>query len=90
MESNLAALIGQRVLELRKDQELTQDQLADISGVPQGTISRLERGVSGDVQISTVQKLATALGVSIEGLLTPSPETDDMELEAAVAQLVGA
>jgi hypothetical protein len=46
--------------------------------------------VSGDVQISTVQKLATALGVSIEGLLTPSPETDDMELEAAVAQLVGA
>jgi transcriptional regulator with XRE-family HTH domain len=90
MEPNLAALIGQRVLELRKDLELTQDQLADTSGVPQGTISRLERGVSGDVQISTVQKLAMALGVSIERLLTPSSESDEIERETAVAHLVGA
>ncbi len=85
MESNLAALIGQRVLELRKEQRLTQDQLADTSGVPQGTISRLERGVSGDVQISTVQKLAMALGVSIESLFASTSETDEMELVAAVA-----
>ena len=85
MESNIAARIGKRVLELRKDQELTQDQLAESSGVPQGTISRLERGVSGDVQISTVEKLAIALGVNIESLLAPSSDTEKMELMAAVA-----
>ncbi|ETW95411.1 MAG: hypothetical protein ETSY1_30755 [Candidatus Entotheonella factor] len=83
MESNLAVRIGKRVLQLRKAQGLTQDQLADSSGVPQGTISRLERGVSGDVQISTVDKLAMALGVSIEVLLTASSETEEMELVAA-------
>jgi hypothetical protein len=41
--------------------------------------------VSGDVQISTVEKLAIALGVNIESLLAPSSETEEMELMATVA-----
>lgn len=49
----------------RKRAGLTQQELSDLSGVPRTTIGRLEcRQRQG--QISTVEILADALGISID------------------------
>lgn len=58
-----ARRIGQRLLRHRtKVRGLTQDQLAELSGVSQGTISRIERG---DMlpSLATLHKLRDALGL---------------------------
>ena len=48
---------------------MTQDQLADAAQVPQGNISRLERGDVEDVHVSTLLRLARALGATVNDLL---------------------
>lgn len=54
-------LSGERVLALRKNRGLTQDQLARIARVSDVTIRNIERGVSNRVQLATARKLAAAL-----------------------------
>ena len=51
---------------LREDAQLTQQQLAERSGVQQTTISQLELGKVRDPQYSTVAALAEALNVPVE------------------------
>lgn len=46
-------------------QGLRQSDLARLSGVPQPTIYRIFNGERPDPQISTLNKLASALGLSI-------------------------
>ena len=42
-------LIGERVRQKRKTLGMTQEQLEEASGVPQGSISRIESGTAEDV-----------------------------------------
>ena len=59
--------------ESRYDKGLSQNQLAELSGVPQATIARIENGKSNPT-LSTIVKLAEALDVWME--LTPhAPRT---------------
>ena len=65
----LGKLIGERVRQRRKALGMTQEQLEAASGVPQGSISRIESGVADDVYASTVLGFAKALQVSTDSLL---------------------
>src|SRR5215813_3530666 len=72
----LGKLIGERVRQRRKALGMTQEQLEAASGVPQGSISRIESGTAEDVYASTVIGFAKALHVSADyllGLDTPAP-----------------
>ena len=68
-EETLGKLIGERVQRRRKMLGMTQDQLEATSGVPQGSISRIERGVAETIQAATLLRFAQALGVSADYLL---------------------
>jgi len=48
---------------------LTQEDLSQLAGVTEATISRMENGKSGPTRPSTVRKLAEALGVEPGWLL---------------------
>ena len=50
---------------------LTQEQLAEKSGVSRVTIANIERGVTTDLKSSTILKLADALKISPQVLLCP-------------------
>ena len=50
------ALIGARI-----ERDLTQKQLAELSGIRQSNISRIENGTCSPT-IATLQKLAAAMG----------------------------
>ena len=52
-----------RIRELRREQGLTQVQLAERCGMPQSTISRIESGTTSGVDFETLDRVANALGV---------------------------
>lgn len=71
MEQTIGQIIGAQVRALRAARGLTQDELAQAASVPQGNISRLERGDVRDVLVSTLLDLAKALHVDAMTLLQP-------------------
>jgi transcriptional regulator with XRE-family HTH domain len=66
--------IGTRLRTLRMARVLTQEALAEKSGVSKATIIRLEAGKMA-ARFSTIHKLAHALGVAPEELAGGAPDT---------------
>ena len=60
-----------KIKELREKRRLSQDELAELSGVSRPTISRLESSDDVETTTGTLEKLAKALGVSIRTLFLP-------------------
>lgn len=57
--------IGERILSLRKEQKLTQAELAEKSGVHRTHVLRIEKGIY-DIRLSVLCAIAKALGYKIE------------------------
>ncbi len=64
---NTKELLGLKVKEFRKQRKLTQEKLAEIIGVDNGYISKLEVGQNFP-SISTLEKIAEALDVELYAL----------------------
>ena len=67
---DMRKLVGDNCARIRREKGLTQEQLADRSGLTQQYLSGLERG-NRNPTIVTVYELAQALGVSHLDLLRP-------------------
>ena len=67
--------VSSRIKQFRTEASLTQDQLAEASGLPQSHISRIENGKHSPSR-TTLEKIAAALKVSL-CQLDPSAETDE-------------
>ena len=59
---------GDRLRRLRREADLSQQRLADLSGVGRVTIARLE-GAAQSPNLDTIQKLATGMGLPVQALL---------------------
>jgi transcriptional regulator with XRE-family HTH domain len=64
MAKNYLKLIGARMRELRKDQDLTQEDIAEKADLNPNYYGRIERGEI-NVTIETLSKIAQALKVQI-------------------------
>jgi transcriptional regulator with XRE-family HTH domain len=64
--------------KIRRDRDLTQEQLAERSGVDQTTISNLETGRVTDPSWSTVMRLADALDVDAKALVPFADRGDEV------------
>ena len=53
------------VLQGRKEMDLTQQQLADVTGIDRADISRIENG-SANPSLSTIKRVAAGLGKKVE------------------------
>lgn len=67
------ARLGARIAQLRKDQGITQAQLAATLGVSQQTITAYEVG-RRRIQVSALPVIAQALGASVEALVADVPK----------------
>jgi len=56
--------VAMQVVALREKHGLTQAQLAELSGIDQGDISRIERGTTSPTA-RTLQRVADALGADV-------------------------
>ncbi|MEN3356802.1 MAG: Helix-turn-helix domain [Mycobacteriales bacterium] len=66
-------LVGQRVAAARQLRRLSQEQLAERSGLPVAVLGALERGDSG-VEVDDLQRVADVLGTAITDLLPSEAE----------------
>jgi len=81
--------IGNSVRALRKARGLTQEQLAAVGGLDAATLSRFENGLI-DIQISTLGRVAAALGVPEETLLAERDMETGVALSTGLLDLAGA
>lgn len=62
-----------RLKDLREAAGLSQQQLGDLAGVRQATISEVERGLKQRIDLGILERLATALGVEPGALIEREP-----------------
>ena len=61
--------LGQKIVSLRKNKGLTQEDLAELSGYSVEFISLIERGINAPT-IDGLEKLARALDVEVDIIFT--------------------
>ena len=70
-KSEPEAQIMKAMLEARREKGLTQKELAEITGINQADISKLENG-NGNPSVRTLQRLADGLGMKVKLELVPA------------------
>ena len=65
-----AANLALNIRQLRDHRQLSQQRLADMSGIPRATWANLESG-SANPTLAVLTRVASTLRVSIEELLSP-------------------
>jgi DNA-binding XRE family transcriptional regulator len=67
--------IEQGLIALRRERGLSQRALADLVGVKQPVIARIESGKARNLELKTVVRIAAALGARVKILLEKSEPT---------------
>ncbi len=70
--------VGELILQLRKEKNMTQKELADAMNISDKTISKWERGL-GCPDVSLLSDLSNILGVNIEKILAGDLEPNDVD-----------
>jgi transcriptional regulator with XRE-family HTH domain len=70
MSDELPGRLAGNIRQLRESRGFTQQQMAEIAGIPRATWANLESG-AGNPTLSVLHRVASALQVSIEELLSP-------------------
>ncbi len=83
-----AILFGQYLVQLREEKSISQRKLAELAGVTNSTISRIEAG-SVKPDHATLEKLATALDVEKSLLLTKCGYSEIPEEFVLIARKTG-
>ena len=67
--SNEKSTIGKNIKKLRKQRDLSQDRLSKLADISHNTIIKIESGAIQSPTMDTAQKIAKALGVSLDDLM---------------------
>jgi transcriptional regulator with XRE-family HTH domain len=83
-------LLSEHLRQIRERKGWTQNHLAEVSGVPQPSIWRLEKGLILNPKTSLLRKLAEALGVTMDYLLREEekPSFDEVLRDDEVGQAI--
>lgn len=63
--------MGIRIKEIREERGLTQEELANKANVSRATLSEIENNPQKKPTIRTLEKLASALGVTLDRIFYP-------------------
>lgn len=67
--------LGNKIKELRKEKNLTQEQLEEYSNITKKTISKMENGFCDEVGIKKVETILDLLGYEFSIRLKNRPRT---------------
>jgi transcriptional regulator with XRE-family HTH domain len=90
IKGELIMLLSEHLRQIRERKGWTQNHLAEVSGVPQPSIWRLENGQILNPKTSLLRKLAEALGVTMDYLLREEerPSFDEVLRDDKVGQAI--
>ena len=88
-ERQLLEIVSARIRDRRRDQRLTLDRLASLSGVSKGMLVQIESG-DANPSIAILCKVAAALGVSVADLVQVSGQHPAEVMPAARRACCGA
>ncbi len=77
---NIGEAVRRRILELCREEEITVNKLATVSGITQSTLNNIVSGRNNSTTVSTVKKICDGLNISIEEFFH-SPLFRDLEQE---------
>lgn len=69
MSTDIRLKLAKRIVILRKEKNLTQEQLADLSGIDYKHIQLLESKNPSDPKLTTLEKLAKAFKIRLSELV---------------------
>jgi len=85
-EQELGQAIATRLRNLRRDQDLTLDRVAKLTGLSKGTVVALEQG-KANPSIGILCKLAAAFSLSVADLINDAPRAEtDKHIERMVTK----
>jgi transcriptional regulator with XRE-family HTH domain len=70
LDAALCQTFGANVLRLRRQQDISQTQLAAASHISRSVITEIENGKHRNVTLSTARRIASALGTTINSMLS--------------------
>ena len=76
----MITIVGKRLKKLRRDKNITLMQLAKKTGINEATLSRIESGAIKLRQLDKLSKIASALDVTLDNLLSKG-DTNEEELD---------
>jgi transcriptional regulator with XRE-family HTH domain len=62
-------MLAENIRKLRMKKGLSQEKLARLADISNNTLIKIEQGIAKEPTITTVTKIASALGVSIDVLV---------------------
>ena len=81
-------LIGENITKIRESKGLTRTDLAKKSGVVYRTLENIERGKTPNPTIMVVNKIARALGVSIDMLLWEKDKALSIAVPSEIVEIL--
>ncbi|MCD6471179.1 helix-turn-helix transcriptional regulator [bacterium] len=69
MKSNNKSKIAENIKKYRKKLGISQDRLSKLANVTYNTIIKIESGANKNPTITTLAKIAKALGVKVDDLI---------------------
>jgi len=88
MNNEILKLVGRRIRSLRKERELSQEQLGEKGGFHYSYIGQVERGEK-NISLLNLAKIAAALDVSLSQLFTYIDEEEKRtESEADLQEIL--
>lgn len=64
----------ERIKKLKSEKKMTNDQLAELTGIPLGTLSKILAGISDSPKLSNMVRIADALDCSLDYIVSGTPE----------------
>lgn len=78
-------LLGKRIRQLRKENDMSQEEFAELIGMDPNSVSRIERGVHYP-SLDTLEKASTVLKVELRDLFIFSSKETVEEMRAFLVQ----
>lgn len=69
MTTNTAEIIAKNITKYRKSANLSQERLAELSGISVGYLSKIERALIQNTSVAILIKIADALNVTLNNLV---------------------
>ena len=78
-----------RIKKIKSEKKITNEKLSELTGIPLGTLSKIMAGISDSPKLSNMVLIASALGCSLDYIVSGAPEnTNNYTLSAEEIGLI--